>query len=121
MVLRSFGAARIRAALTEHMRLARVFAGWVADHPQFELLAPVPFSVVCFRARPRSMTADELDRFNEQLLAAVNASGEVFLSHTRLNGVITLRLAVGHLRTTETHVGHAWELLRRRTAELAGS
>ena len=62
----------------------------------------MPFSVVCFRAVPAGLShAADLDAFNQRLLDAVNATGEVFLSHTRLNGVLTLRLAIGHLRTTE--------------------
>src|SRR6185436_4343427 len=71
MVLRHFGADGVRAALSEHIRLARLFASWVDADAEFERLAPVPFSVVCFRARPRAMThasAAELDAFNEQLL-----------------------------------------------------
>ena len=65
------------------------------------------------------LTADELDRFNEHLLDAVNATGEVFLSHTRLNSRFTLRLAVGHLRTKESHVTRAWELLKTHASRLA--
>ena len=120
-VLRHFGAAAIRQVLAEHIRLAGLFAQWVADHPQFELMAPVPFSVVCFRARPQAVTAADLDRFNEQLLESVNASGEVFLSHTRLDGIFALRLAIGHLRTTETHIASAWQLLITHTARLAAN
>jgi aromatic-L-amino-acid decarboxylase len=120
MILRHFGAARIRAAVAEHIRLAQLFSGWVDADPDFERLAPVPFSVVCFRARPHAFsgTADELDGFNARLLDAVNATGDVFLSHTRLNQRFALRLAVGHLRTTEEHVARAWSLLRRHTAQL---
>jgi len=121
MVLRHFGAEGIRTVLAEHIRLAQRFAGWVDADPDFERLAPVPFSVVCFRARPRGVGggADELDAFNARLLDAVNATGDVFLSHTRLNGQLALRLAVGHLRTTEAHVARAWTLLRTHTAQLA--
>jgi aromatic-L-amino-acid decarboxylase len=118
MVLRHFGAEGIRQRLAEHVRLARVFAGWVDAHPGFERLAPVPFSVVCFRARPAHVAEGDLDRFNEELLDAVNATGDVFLSHSRLNGAFVLRLAVGHVRTTETHVARAWELLSGLTAGL---
>ena len=84
-------------------------------------LAPVPFGVVCFRARPRGVpfTAAELDLFNERLLEAVNASGEVFLSHSRLNGVFVIRMAIGHLRTTTAHTARAWQLLSQHTAALA--
>ena len=120
MVLRAYGAAGLRATMEEHMRLARLFAGWVDAEPGFERLAPSPFSVVCFRAVPENVPADGLDAFNERLLEVVNASGDVLLSHTRLNGVLTLRLAVGHLRTAEAHVARAWELLRENAARLAG-
>jgi aromatic-L-amino-acid decarboxylase len=120
MVLRHFGSDALRAHLAEHMRLARLFAAWVDAHPSFERLAPVPFSVVCFRARPTALAGDAtaLDRLNERLLDAVNASGDVFLSHTRLNGAFTLRLAIGHLRTTERHVCRAWELLQAELGRL---
>jgi aromatic-L-amino-acid decarboxylase len=113
MVVRHFGAEGLRSRLAEHMRLARLFAAWVDNEDGFERLAPVPFSVVCFRALPRTLaTDDESDRFNEALLDAVNRSGEVFLSHTRLNGRFVIRLAVGNLQTGESNVRRAWELLR---------
>jgi aromatic-L-amino-acid decarboxylase len=114
MVLRDFGVEGVKAVLAEHIRLAQLFAGWVDGDPRFERLAPVPFSVVCFRARPAGPEVDdeEMDRLNERLMAAVNASGELFLSHTRLNGRIALRLAIGGLRTEARHVTRAWELMR---------
>ncbi len=118
MVLRHFGAAELRRHLVEHIRLAHLFAGWVDASPTFERLAPVPFSVVCFRARPQGFSDAEVDRLNEALLDAVNRSGEIFISHTKLNGVFTLRLAVGHLRTTEAHVARAWALLQEHAAGL---
>ncbi len=118
-VLRYFGAAGIRARLAEHMRLARLFAEWVDASADFERLAPVPLSVVCFRARPRGWqepgddrTDGRLERLNAQVLEAVNASGEVFLSHTRIEGRFALRLAIGHIRTTQRHVERAWTLLQ---------
>jgi aromatic-L-amino-acid/L-tryptophan decarboxylase len=123
MILRHFGAAHIRAVLREHMRLARLFASWVDASDDFERVAPVPFSVVCFRARPRGLdaTAVEIDAFNTRLLDAVNATGDVFLSHTRVRDQLVLRLAIGHLRTTEHHVARAWALLREHTAQLSAS
>ena len=121
MILRHFGAARIREVLRQHIRLAHEFADRVDAHPDFERVAPVPFSVVCFRAKPKSMTlsAPELDTFNERLIEAVNAGGDVFLSHTRLNGAFVIRMAIGHLRTTEEHTARAWQLLCEHTAGLA--
>jgi aromatic-L-amino-acid decarboxylase len=112
MVLRHFGAEGLRSRIAEHIRLAQVFQRWVVEHPDFAIMAPAPFSVVCFRANG----SDEL---NEQLLDRVNASGEVFLSHTRLDGRYVLRLAIGNLRTTEAHVSRAWTLIQQHAHELA--
>ncbi|MBW8713694.1 MAG: amino acid decarboxylase, partial [Acidobacteria bacterium] len=114
MVMRHFGADGIRARLGEHMRLARLFASWVDASPDFERLAPVPFSVVCFRAAPDGAPRDVLDALNERVLDGVNASGEIFISHTRLRGQYVLRLAIGNLHTTETHVRRAWELIQEQ-------
>jgi aromatic-L-amino-acid decarboxylase len=119
MILRYFGADGIRARLNEHIRLARLFADWVDASPGFERVAPVPFSVVCFRALPRTMDDPAaVDAFNSRLLDTVNRTGEVFLSHTRLDGRFVIRLAVGNIRTTERHVARAWELLQGHAREL---
>jgi aromatic-L-amino-acid decarboxylase len=118
MVLRNFGADGIRDALREHIRLARLFSSWVDATPGFERLAPVPFSVVCFRARPSGLVAAELDSFNERLVDRVNATGEIFLTHTRLNHATVIRLAIGNLQTREAHVQRAWSLLVEHAAEL---
>jgi aromatic-L-amino-acid decarboxylase len=107
MILRHFGAAELRARLAEHMRLARLFASWVDSSTRFERVAPVPFSVVCFRLRG----AD--DATHARVLDAVNASGEVFLSHTKLDGRYVLRLAIGNINTGEEHVARAWTLLNQ--------
>ena len=114
MVLRYFGQRGMQARIAEHMRLARLFGSWVDADPRFERVAPVPMSVVCFRAGPtgRTLAEDDLERLNVALLERVNASGEVFLSHTKLGGRYALRLAVGNLRTTEQHVQRAWDLLK---------
>lgn len=118
--LRWFGLEGFRRRIRWHVELARRFAEWVAADPDWELLAPVPFSTVCFRWRPAELagapddgpTRARLDAANERILAAVNRSGEVFLSHTRLAGRFTLRLAVGNLRTELRHVERAWSLLQ---------
>jgi aromatic-L-amino-acid decarboxylase len=116
-VLRYFGARGLADRLREHLRLARLFAGWVDDAPDFERLAPTTMSVVVFRHHPPGVDDEkELDALNARLLERLNATGEVFLSHTRVDGRYALRLAVGNLRTREEHVRRAWELAR----ELAG-
>ena len=82
---------------------------------------PVPFSTVCLRYRPHDLapTEEELDALNTRLIDAVNRTGEAFLSHTRLGGRFTIRVAIGNLRTEERHVRRAWELLREGAARLA--
>ncbi len=113
MVLRYFGQRGLADRIREHIALARRFAGWIDAAPGFERLAPVPFSTVCFRAHPPGLDDEaELARLNAALLRAVNAGGEVFLSHTVLRGRYTLRLAIGNIRTEERHVARAWEVLR---------
>jgi len=121
MILRSYGAAAIRDTLAEHMRLARELASWVDAHPDFERLAPVPFSVVCFRWRPSALDVDEagLDDLNQRLVDLVNGSGDVFISPTRLRSVLVLRVAIGHLKTTERHVRRVWDLIVEHAATLA--
>jgi aromatic-L-amino-acid/L-tryptophan decarboxylase len=106
MIMRHFGAEGLRAHLAEHMRLARLFAEWVDASAVFERVAPVPFSVVCFRLRGGAP-----DEEHQRVLDTINASGEVFLSHTKLDGRYVLRLAIGNINTTERHVARAWELL----------
>ena len=113
MILRSFGARALREHLSAHIRLAQELAAWIDAHPDFERMAPVPFSVVCFRWKPAgvSLSEEALDAANEHLIDLVNQTGEVFMSHTRLRGRIALRIAIGHLQTTERHVRRAWDLL----------
>jgi aromatic-L-amino-acid decarboxylase len=120
MVLRAFGRSGIEARLREHMRLGRLFVQWVDADPDWERLAPVPFSTVVFRLRPRAWAADDprLDGLNERLLEGVNASGEVFLSHVVLRGRYAIRLAIGNIRTEERHVRRAWEILRAEALRL---
>ncbi|MGH7504066.1 MAG: pyridoxal-dependent decarboxylase, partial [Longimicrobiales bacterium] len=110
-VLRWFGADGIAARLRAHVRLAATFAGWVDDDAGFERLAPAHFSVVVFRSVPAGLSEEALDRHNAAVLEAVNGSGEVYLSHTKVRGRYAIRLAIGNLRTTERHVRRAWELL----------
>lgn len=114
--LRWFGLDGLRRRIERHIELAQQFARWVDAEPGWQRLAPVPFSTVCFRYRPDGVSEVELDVLNERLMGAVNATGEVFLSHTRLGGRFTIRLSVGNLRTEERHVARAWTLLREAAA-----
>jgi glutamate/tyrosine decarboxylase-like PLP-dependent enzyme len=78
----------------------------------------VPFSVVCFRYRPRNTDPEDLNQLNRKLLEQINASGEFFLSDTVLRGDVVLRAAIGNLRTTSGHVARLWDLLQQQAAEL---
>ena len=110
-VLRCFGREGLQARIREHVRLAALFERWLADEAGWELCAPRPFSVVCFRR-------EGSDAENTTLLEAVNGSGEAFLSSTMLDGRTVLRLAVGNAGTTEEDVRRAWSVLRREAASL---
>ena len=118
MVLRYFGADHIRTVLSHHIALAGRFAEWVDADPRFERLAPVPFSVVCFRALHAQQSAEFNNDLNLRLLERVNATGQVYLSHTRIRGVVALRLAIAHMATDERHISRAWQLLRQHTDQL---
>ena len=118
MVLRMFGVRGLQEALRKHLQLARQFAEWVDSSEEFQRVAPVPFSTVCFRHRAPGLSPEEANRFNERLLEAVNATGQAYLSHTVLRGQYVLRLAVGNLRTELRHVRRCWELLQEHARTL---
>ena len=115
LVLRYFGRAGLAARLREHLGLATELATWVDADSRFERVAPVPLSTVCFRLRPAGVTDEQvLDDVNQRLLDAVNATREMLLTHTRLNGRLVLRLVVGGIRTERRHVERAWALIQRQ-------
>ena len=105
-VLRCYGREGLQERIRDAVRLAALFEDWVEAEPGWEVCAPRHFSLVCFRR-------DGSDEENEAIMERVNASGEAFLSHTKLDGRLVLRLAIGNARTTEDDVRHAWEVLRR--------
>jgi aromatic-L-amino-acid decarboxylase len=108
-VLRCYGRSGLQSTIREHVRLAALFESWVREEPGWEVVAPRHFSLVCFRRAVR-------DEENERLLERVNASGDIFISHTRLGGNYVLRLAIGNFRTTEEDVRFAWDVLRREAS-----
>ena len=116
MVIRAFGADGLARRLDRHCELARTFASWVAGDPDWELCAPVPFSLVCFRHVAAGTTEAERNERNAEILQRVNASGEAYLSHTKLGNRYVLRLAIGNIRTEESHLARAWTLLREAAA-----
>jgi len=120
MILRAYGAQGIRDLLGSHIGLAQKFAGWVDAHQDFERLAPVPFSVICFRWNPRArrLSDAELDDANQQIVDEVNRDGDVFVSTARVRGAVAIRIAIGHLRTSEAHLVRAWQLIQERSAAI---
>ena len=125
LIIRYFGHEGLAARIREHVRLAKLFASWVEASPDWELMAPVPFALVCFRANPgggKSRAAGkQVDLLNETIMHAVNATGKAFLSHTKLNDDLVLRLSIGNIRTTEEHVRRVWELLNEQLRQSANS
>jgi aromatic-L-amino-acid decarboxylase len=93
-----------------------MFAKSVDESADWELLAPVPFALVCFRAVPEGI--EDLDAFNEKLMTAINDSGAAYISHTKLNGKYTLRLSIGSIRAEERHIRKVWDLLNEFSTEL---
>ena len=118
VVIRAFGVDGLIERLREHCVLARELAAWIEASEDWELMAPVPFSLVCFRYAPAGAAESERDRLNEAIMHDVNATGDVFLSHTRLHDRFTLRAAIGNIRTEARHARRLWDRLRE-AAKLA--
>lgn len=129
MQLRYFGLSGLRSRLQHHIDLAHELAEWVEADPDAQLLHPVPFGTVCLRMRPERYRGHEaepavaaaIDQLNERVMNRINDSGEAFLSHTRIDGVFTLRVAIGSIRTERRHIERVWGLLRAAAAELNGA
>jgi len=110
-VIRSFGVEGLRAKVREHIRIASMLSGLITAEPDFELLAPVVLSVVCFRYNPSGYSGSELNQINETLNHRLNDSGKIYLTHTVINGKYTLRMVTAQTNVTATHVMNAWSLI----------
>ena len=111
-VLRSFGTEEIKSRIQEHIDLGQWFANQVKEHPDFELLAPVPLNTVCFRYNPGGLENDVLNDTNERLMHALNNTGKLYLTHTKLDNDFSLRLVTGTSRVRKDHVENAWKMIR---------
>jgi aromatic-L-amino-acid decarboxylase len=111
-VMRYYGREGIVAMLRESLRLAQLLKSWIEEDPGFELAAPVPLSLVCFRYKAGNS-------FNERLLSEINSSGKAFLSHTVVHGHYVLRFAIGNMQTQEQDVRDTWILIRDTATRLA--
>lgn len=112
MVMRAYGAEGLAERIRHHCELAREFAGMVHFEGGWELTAPVTLSLVCFRYAPEGASEETIAALNAAIMERVNARGQVYLSHTKLDGRYTLRLAIGNIRTDREHVELAWRELR---------
>ncbi len=110
-VIRHYGIEGLRFHIGEHLRLAKQFARWISESPDFQLLTEPPFNLVCFRHQKG-------DEYNKMLMDTLNRSGKMFLTHTILNGTFWLRMSIGQTQTREEHVTKAWELIQATSASL---
>ena len=110
VVWRAFGREGIAARIREHLRLAQLFARWVEQDARFEISAPVMMGVVCFRLK--NSDDEAADRQNSEAVARINASGDAYLTQTKLRGRVVMRLGLGNILTTEKHVARVWEMIR---------
>jgi len=127
MVIRTLGCEGIANVIKEHIGYARRLAEMIQSHPDFQLLAPVPFSTLVFRFCPSNLQGNgiqsdsETNALNEKLIEAVNKTGQVFLSHTKVRGKFGIRLAIGNLKTTWKDLSLAWDVIQQKATELRQS
>jgi len=117
-IIRYFGVEGLAGRIKQHIDLAQEFAKWIDDEKDFERMAPVPFSTVCFRYNPGNKSELELNKLNEKLLEEINSSGKIFLSHTKLNGKFVIRLTIGSIRHEKRHIEEAWKLIKECSGKL---
>lgn len=113
-VIRHYGIEGLQYHIREHVRLAQMFAGWVRADSRFELAAPAKLNLICFRLRSGDQT-------NQALMDRLNASGDLFLTHTKLDGKVTLRFCIGQTNTQQRHIERAWERMQQEAAKLMNS
>ncbi|MEO2157983.1 MAG: pyridoxal-dependent decarboxylase [bacterium] len=117
-VLRYFGKQGLARGIRGHCKMASDFSSWVVAHPEWELVAPTPFSTVVFRYIGKDLSPEQQDSCNSQILERVNRTGEMFISDTRLDGKVVLRLCIGNIQSKERHIQNAWNLLQKSSMQI---
>jgi aromatic-L-amino-acid decarboxylase len=118
-VIRNFGVEGIRQKVRLHLELAQWLASEIRQSADFELLAPVDFSLVCFRYLPSGITDEaSINEINERLLQTLNAGGKLYMTHTKLNGKYTLRMVIAQTYVEKHHVENAWKLIRETAGKI---
>jgi len=118
-VIRHYGVKGIQQKIRYHIQMARAFAKIIEETEDFELLAPVPLNTVCFHYKlPNVKDLDQLNQINATLLERLNRTGKLYMTHTKLNGVYTLRFVVGQTNVEQHHVDSAWKLITNIAASI---
>jgi aromatic-L-amino-acid decarboxylase len=118
-VIRSFGVDGLREKIRHNIALAGELKSWIEVHHSFELMAPVEFGLVCFRFHPEGINDNDiLNRMNEQLLLSVNATGKVYITHTKLDGRYTLRIVTSQTQIERHHILQVWDLLQKTAVSI---
>jgi aromatic-L-amino-acid decarboxylase len=111
-VIRNYGVEGLKEKIASHLKMAQWFKDQVDAAEDFEILAPVPLNTICFRKIVEGKSLDELNSLNENLMHTLNKSGEIFLTHVKLNGIYTLRMVIGQTEVEQRHVEKAWNLIK---------
>jgi aromatic-L-amino-acid decarboxylase len=119
-VIRSYGITGLQEKLREHLRMAQDLGGRIRETPGFQLMAPVPLNLVCFRYAPEGIPETSLNTLNMELMERLNRTGKVYLTHTKLSGAVVLRMVVGQTNVGQRQVNDAWELVTTTSRTLAG-
>ncbi|MCA9733306.1 MAG: aspartate aminotransferase family protein [Deferribacteres bacterium] len=119
-VIRTFGVEGIRERVRFHIDLAKNLSEVIAEHPHFEIMAPTLFNALFFRFKPALSSEDELNTLNEQLVHALNESGSIYLTHTKISGKYIIRMVIGQTYVEERHVKKAWKIIQETAHKLGG-
>jgi aromatic-L-amino-acid decarboxylase len=111
-VIRNYGVDGLKEKIASHLKMAQWFKQQVEETEGFEVLAPVPLNTICFRKVVSEKSLAELNQINEELMHSLNKSGEIFLTHVKLNGIFTLRMVIGQTEVEQRHVEKAWSLIK---------
>jgi aromatic-L-amino-acid/L-tryptophan decarboxylase len=118
-VLRSYGLESIRSVLRMHISLAQEFAEKIKKDKRFELLAPVPLNLICFRYKPEgNFPSEKINELNEKLKNKINNTGKAYITHTKLQGKYILRMCIGQTNVEKKHIDHFWELMTEQISDL---
>lgn len=117
-VIRTYGVEGLREKIRYHIGLGKKISVWISEEKDFEILAPVNICVVCFRYKPAGFNESQLNVINEKLNHSLNDTGKLYISHTNLNGIYTLRMVTAQTNVSDVHVEKAWELIKSTARNL---